>query len=99
MRWVTVGAKVELAREGKRQVVGDGWRNQELRRVTYRLAWLYLCAWVVTLPLGAIPAVARLASIVLATVALATIVVTLVGPRPTQAHGSTMDAPSAGPAE
>jgi hypothetical protein len=89
----------ELAREGKRQVVDDGWRNQGMRRVTYRLAWLYLCAWVVTLCLGAIPAAARLASIVLAAGALMTIVVTLVGPRPTQAQGSTSDASAAGPAE
>jgi hypothetical protein len=70
-----------------------------LRRVTYRLAWLYLCAWVVTLCLGAIPAAVGLASIVLAAVAVVTIGVTLVGPRPTSAEVSTTDVPSAGPAE
>jgi len=57
-------------------------RLVRLRRVVYLAAWLYLCAWVVALSLGAVPASATLASVGVAAAAVLLIIVVLVSPRP-----------------
>jgi Flp pilus assembly protein TadB len=52
------------------------------RYMAYRAAWLYLCAWVVTVVLGSVPAALRSVSIAVAVVAALFILTVLVKPRP-----------------
>jgi hypothetical protein len=69
-----------VGRKGRQSQQG----NRGLRRVMYLAAWLYLCAWIVALSLGRLPAEVRFASIGVAAAAILLIVLVLVEPHPTQ---------------
>lgn len=66
-------------------------RLARLRRVAYLAAWLYLCAWIVALSLGSVPASARVASVVMAAAALLVIVAVLVAPRPARSSSAASE--------
>ena len=53
------------------------------RYLADRAAWLYLCAWVVTVSLDSLPASLRLVSIGVAVASAVFILLVLITPRPT----------------
>lgn len=53
------------------------------RYLAYRAAWLYLCAWLVTVTLDSLPASLTFVSIGVAVASAVFILVVLIAPRPT----------------
>ena len=54
------------------------------RRVAYRAAWLYICAWIAAVSLGRLPHPLEVVSLAPAVAALLLIVAVLIEPRPTR---------------
>ncbi len=87
-----------------------GWQNQDghrggnglaarlrVRRVAYRTAWLYVCAWVAALSLGRLPRSLGVACVAVAVVAMLLIVAVLIAPRPMRSPGAPRDTPELPP--
>ena len=78
-----------MGRHGRQRQQGywgsEGHRRAlRLRRVAYRAAWLYMCAWIAAVSLGRLPHPLEVASLAPAVAALLLIIAVLVEPRPTR---------------